>query len=390
MDGRGDGIIILSDEIDETPADPAAAAQSLADAIDRTGAQIGAAASEYLRQISSPEAISLLGKRLAQSDEPERTELDTVAAEYKELENLLRAEIRAEWLARLPQLDGSAQAIPRNLADLPFPLDKINTELFAHNAGRGTISTESRKQRAAGVELLTALSLEFVGKAAKMHIRKLTPFDRRVLLTVGGLYLNGLDIITFSQIHAKMGGTSVPNERQRDRIWTALVTLCNAWIEVDNRLERAIISESPKIKMGFHLLEGRLGAIDYRGSSAEAIRVLASPQWLDLATKRGDQITRVPFALFSNGLSLTDSNIALSDWLADRAARCNRNSKAERHIRLDSAANKAGLKINNRSARQKLKKKVSSVLGHFAEIGFIEGFSEYENGYTIQPKKGGG
>ena len=388
MDSNGDGIIIIPTDLDAQPVNPAEAARSLCAQLDRTGDQISAAIKAAAGQISNPQRLAALSDqldRLAQSiqaaadqtsEEPARTELDTVEAEAAALLELLNAEKR---------LDEPAQDLPRQLENLPFPLDKVTRAITSNPAGRGSIDNASKAQRAQGIRLLTRLSLNFVGEAAKREIDRLTPFDRRALLTIGGLYMNGAHTVTLAQIYAKMGGGRM-NADQREKLAQSIETLCCTRVTADNSEERAVNPDAPKIKLNFALLEARIGLVEYRGRTVDAVTVLALPQWLQLAELRGE-ITRIPFEAFTDGLRLTDQSSALSDYLLDRIAHMNNNPQhAETHIRIDTAAAKCGAQLNNRSEKQKFARKLETKLKHYAAIGHITSYKPYESGFVVIPK----
>lgn len=388
MDSNGDGIIIIPTDLDAQPVNPAEAARSLCAQLDRTGDQISAAIKAAAGQISNPQRLAALSDqldRLAQSiqaaadqtsEEPARTELDTVEAEAAALLELLDAEKR---------LDEPAQDLPRQLENLPFPLDKVTRAITSNPAGRGSIDNASKAQRAQGIRLLTRLSLNFVGEAAKREIDRLTPFDRRALLTIGGLYMNGAHTVTLAQIYAKMGGGELKPE-QREKLAQSIETLCCTRVTADNSEERAVNPDAPKIKLNFALLEARIGLVEYRGRTVDAVTVLALPQWLQLAELRGE-ITRIPFEAFTDGLRLTDQSSALSDYLLDRIAHMNNNPQhAETHIRIDTAAAKCGAQLNNRSEKQKFARKLEKKLKHYAAIGHITSYKPYESGFVVIPK----
>ena len=388
MDSNGDGIIIIPTDLDAQPVNPAEAARSLCAQLDRTGDQISAAIKAAAGQISNPQRLAALSDqldRLAQSiqaaadqtsEEPARTELDTVEAEAAALLELLDAEKR---------LDEPARDLPRQLENLPFPLDKVTRAITSNPAGRGSIDNASKAQRAQGIRLLTRLSLNFVGEAAKREIDRLTPFDRRALLTIGGLYMNGAHTVTLAQIYAKMGGGELKPE-QREKLAQSIETLCCTRVTADNSEERAVNPDAPKIKLNFALLEARIGLVEYRGRTVDAVTVLALPQWLQLAELRGE-ITRIPFEAFTDGLRLTDQSSALSDYLLDRIAHMNNNPQhAETHIRIDTAAAKCGAQLNNRSEKQKFARKLETKLKHYAAIGHITSYKPYESGFVVIPK----
>lgn len=392
MDSNGDGIIIIPTDLDAQPVNPAEAARSLCAQLDRTGDQISAAIKAAAGQISNPQRLAALSDqldRLAQSvqaaadqtsEEPARTELDTVEAEAAALLDLIQAEQK-------PQLSEAARALPAELEKLPFPLDKVTRAITGNPAGSGSIDNASKQQRAQGIKLLTRLSLRFVDEAAQRKINQLTPFDRRVLLTLGGLFLNGAHTVTLAQLYAKMGGGGEMNATQRAKLSDSIENLCCTRVTADNSAELAVNPDGPRICLKFSLLEARQGLAEYRGRKVDAVTVLAMPQWLQLAEMRG-QITRIPFEAFADGLRLTDQSSALSDYLLDRIAHMNSNPQhAETHIRIDTAAEKCGADIGNRNTKQKFARKLEKKLKHYANIGHITGYRPYEHGFLIIPKK---
>lgn len=373
------GIIILpiSDEPDARPmtaAERAEAVRRLCAQVQQTGDQISAAALQQVRQ-TAPQQLAALSDQLDQlaqraaelaaaHDEPARTELDSIAAEYEALRQL----IEAEQLDRLPKLDN----LPEMRQGLPMPLDRVTRQIFERGAGRWKV-TQSAAQSA-------IIALLEIGATADtvQRLEKLTAYDKRLLLAVGGLCENDRLQFTFAQLWAAMGGGSRLNARQREQMRRSL------WKLSGTRIKTTLTAGADSIKLDFALLEYAAIEATYKGQKVDAIEISAKPKWLKIAEARR-QITALPFAVFADGLSLTEQSIALSDYLLTQIAHMKRQKDFSRQMRLDSIATAAGANIADWTAQKAFCAKIEKKLAHYAATGFIAGFTRYAHGYKIEP-----
>ena len=353
------GIIILpiGEEPDARPmtaAERAEAVRRLCAQVQQTAPQL-AALSDQLAQRAAELA--------ADHEEPARTELDSIAAEYEALRQL----IEAEQLDRLPKLDN----LPEMRQGLPMPLDRITRQIFERGAGRWKV-TQSAAQSA-------IIALLEIGATADtvQRLEKLTAYDKRLLLAVGGLCENERMQFTFRQLYEAMGGRGNLGANQREQMQRSL------WKLSGTRIKTTLTAGADSIKLDFALLEYASIEATYKGQKVDAIEISAKPKWLKIAEARR-QITALPFAVFADGLSLTEQSLAAGDYMLTQIAHMKRQKEYSRCMRLDKIAAEAGARIDHHEARRKFREKIAAKLTHYASIGFIRGFSEYAQGYKIE------
>ena len=356
------GIIILpyDGEPDAQPLDATAAARSLCAQISRTGDQISTAAAARLAALKA--RADQLAQQ-AQDGEPIQTELDTLEAEAAALLEL----IKREQLETLPKLDSSQEM--RNGA--PMPLDRVTRQIFERPPGNYRIKQADKPKS----PLIALLSIGATPDTVQ-RLEKLTAYDKRVLLAVGGLCENNRLQFTFTQLWAVMGGSGRLNARQREQMRQSLRKLAGT------RIIAELKAGADSLKFDFALLEYSSIEGIYKGQKVDAIEISRRPQWLRIAEARR-QITAIPLDLFADGLSLTEHSITLTDYLTTQAAHMKRQKDFPRQMRLDSIAAAVGANIQNRAAKKAFCEKIETKLDHFTRTGFIKGYSRYAQGYKI-------
>lgn len=393
-----DGIIILpiSDEPDAQPADPAAAVRGLCDQLDRTGDQIRAAAVQSLQQIS-PQRLAALSDQMQQlaqrvqdataaaeqdgsGEEPARTELDSLRAEFAALQRVFaaeEAERRAAELAALPTLD----SLPQMRKGMPLPVDKVTRGIFKPAADGGQRYGEytiRRSKTDAKSPILAILGFSAT-KDSIERLEALTGFDNLVLLAIGGLCENGVNGFSYSQLWRAMGNRGEIGGYDRSRIKRSLQKLAKCRIY----LKQTAFDFS--IETDFALLEYRATTVKYHGQKAGFISILARPAWLEIADAQ-NQLTKVSFDVYADGDALTDQGAALSIYLVREIAHMRNQRTFPREMRLDTIAAAAGVNITHRESKRRLCKRIEAKLTHYATMKnpFIKGFVKYENGYKIK------
>lgn len=372
------GIIILPISEPEQDARPltaeerAAAVRSLCAQVQQTGDHISAAAAQQVQQIS-PERLAALADQLDQlaqrvqaaadqsDDEPPRTELDTIEAEA--------AALLAEY-AKYPEI----LPLLEMRQGTPMPLDRVTRQIFERGAGSYRIT-----QSAARSDIIALLEIGATAETVQ-QLEKLTAYDKRLLLAVGGLCENNRLQFTFAQLWAAMGGAGRMNARQRDQIKQSLRKL--ACTRIVGQVQRK--KDRTNVNFDFPLVMYEYADGLYKGQLVDIIEIAKKPRWLEIAEAR-QQITAVPFDIFADGLKLTEKSIALSDYMLAQIAHMKREKEFSRHMRLEKLATEAGAKIADHKARREFCEKVEKKLAHFAATGFIAGFTRYAQGYKIEP-----
>ena len=379
-----DGIIILPTDLDAEPVNPADAARSFLDAYDQQTAELAALRAQAINTAADLAALKVQEIRrkaaeaaeadaAAAAHEPPRTAADTAAAELAALREML------DTVQSLPEL----QPIPDQLDGLPMPLDRVTKQIFAPEQNekgelqRRTGEYKVRQNKSKQSPIIAVL--DFGTPDTVQRLDRLTAYDRRVLLAVGGLCENGIMRFSFTQLFHAMGGTTKPKAQQREQMRNALHKM-----RFGVKVELPADDGGAALKLDFTLLDSVVVSVNYQGQTAEAIQLTQKPLWLKIAEAR-KQITALPFAVFADGLSLTENSIAVSEYLLTEIAHMKRQKTFSRQMRLDSIAAGAGVDIAHREKRRRLADKVEKKLTHYAATGYIQGFAKYENGYTISP-----
>jgi len=395
------GIIILpigEESPDAQPVNTAAAVHSLLAQIDRTGDQIGAAASQQVRQIS-PQRLAVLADQLDQlaqraaelaadqSDEPARTEADTAAAEFEVLRQILAAEAaelaaaeaekRAAELAALPKVD----QLPQFTEGIPQPVDKVTHNIFVAANDGGQRYGEyriTRSSKDAKSPLIAILGFSATRDSVE-RLEALTAFDHLILLAIGGLCENGIMHFSIGQLWRAMGNRGELNGRDRNKIRHSLEKLSRTRIY----LRQTAFDFSREDD--FALIEYRYRAEAYRGKKVQCIYMLAAPAWLEIARAQR-QITKIPFEAYADGTPMTEQGMALSIYLLQEIAHMRNQKDYPRQMRLDTLAEAAGANISHHEARRKFCRKIETKLTYYANMKspYIASWSRYENGYKIK------
>lgn len=257
---------------------------------------------------------------------------------------------------------------------VPFPIDKVTQMIFERSEDEKKIKVTLSEQCGDIIAWLEFMATD----ETKQQLEKLTPYDKRMLLAIGYLCENNHYQFTFAQLWETMGGKhSNLNKRQREQMKKSLRKLACT------RIIARIPASDGIAELDFSLIAYSACEAVYKGQHVDAINISERPTWLEIAKMRDNQLTAIPIEAFSDGLSLTDRSIALSDYMLTQIAHMKNQKDFPRQMRLDKLAEKAGTAISDHKARQEFCGKVETKLSHFAKIGHISGFTQYANGYKI-------
>ena len=100
---------------------------------------------------------------------------------------------------------------------------------------------------------------------------------------------------------------------------------------------------------------------------------------MTFAKQRG-QITTIPVRLLNSHVSMTDTNLAIEDYLLDRISHA-KKGKGQSKILYRTICDKAGAVTVKQ--RQRVPEKVKEYLTHYVKCSYIASFTEAPDGVTV-------
>lgn len=302
------------------------------------------------------------------------------------------ADILAAWAAMKAARVSQEDAAPKDPAAidrvnvipvdrLTYPLDKVNANIWSlletDTGGQLRIRAEklgSKKE----INILYSIDFDALGSNARIT-KKLTQFDKRVYIAVAGLFNAGNTVITLRQIHLAMGGTGRASANQRQKISAAVHKMHGAMISIDNAIEAGTYNYPKFVYNGSLLPIERIRKIVNGNVVEEAIHLFREPPAMTFARQRG-QITTIPVRLLNSHVSMTDTNLAIEDYLLDRISHA-KKGKGQSKILYRTICDKAGAVTAKQ--RQRVPEKIKEYLTHYVKCGYIASFAETSDGVTV-------
>lgn len=264
---------------------------------------------------------------------------------------------------------------------LTYPLDKVNSKIWSllETDTRGQLRIRAEKLGSKKeINILYSIDFDALGSNARIT-KKLTQFDKRVYIAVAGLFNAGNSVITLRQIHLAMGGTGRASANQRQKISAAVHKMHGAMISIDNAIEAGTYNYPKFVYTGSLLPIERIRKIVNGNVVEEAIHLFREPPAMTFARQRG-QITTIPVRLLNSHVSMTDTNLAIEDYLLDRISHA-KKGKGQSKILYRTICEKVGAVTVKR--RQRVPEKVKEYLTHYVKCGYIASFAETSDGVTV-------
>ena len=264
---------------------------------------------------------------------------------------------------------------------LTYPLDKVNSKIWSllETDTRGQLRIRAEKLGSKKeINILYSIDFDALGSNARIT-KKLTQFDKRVYIAVAGLFNAGNSVITLRQIHLAMGGTGRASANQRQKISAAVHKMHGAMISIDNAIEAGTYNYPKFVYTGSLLPIERIRKIVNGNVVEEAIHLFREPPAMTFARQRG-QITTIPVRLLNSHVSMTDTNLAIEDYLLDRISHA-KKGKGQSKILYRTICDKAGAVTAKQ--RQRVPEKVKEYLTHYVKCGYIASFAETSDGVTV-------
>lgn len=316
---------------------------------------IKAAANEVLNNVLSKDSLTHWREVLEQA-RPVMEALDELTAlepyleaelkkpEYNgvTLDDLLR-DILPRDLLQLPE-DGllykalqaarsaRAEALPvintHRTKTLNTPVDRVNFlawDNFKETGDQIAFNLMSERDKndpaRSSLDITMRYSLSFGDDPNIKTTKELNHYDRRLMQAVDTLYTNdtsGQHIYLLGDIYRAMGGKGDIGNR-RDRLNNSLTKQATARVYMDNAAE-AKHYNYPHIEYDGNILYFERIRVIYNGQEVEALHFLRRPVFMELADGR-KEITDIPLKVLQSGISQTDDNLRIEDYLLQRIAR---------------------------------------------------------------------
>lgn len=271
-----------------------------------------------------------------------------------------------------------------------IPVDKINRNVWKgieETDPNGQINfqflTGKQGKKYRGIEPLVTYSLDFSSLEESLPIvKKLTSFDKRVMVAVGALFNAGNSTITLTDIYHKMGNaeTKRPNSTDLKKINESLTKQLKAHLKIDNYEEERAGLKYPRFKYDSTLLQFERVTAEIDGKITEgAIHFFREPPLLSFAKGRG-QITTVKNAVLESPLPKTDKNLKIDDYLIEEISFMKVNKAFSNKILFSTLFEACGLVGDKNPAR--IKDTIKEYLTHYKKTAFIKNF-EIKKDYIL-------
>lgn len=229
----------------------------------------------------------------------------------------------------------------------------------------------------------TSINFDVLGDNAKIT-KQLTQFDKRVYIAVSALFNAGNTVVTLQQIHSAMGNSGGASADQRKKISEALNKMQRALISISNSEEIQAQYNYPRFEYtGMLLPIERVRSIVHGNVVEGAIHIFREPPAMTFARQR-NQITTIPAAVLNSHVSMTNSNLAVEDYLLERISRAKdrtKNGHGKEKILYKTVCDNAN--ATTQKQRQRVPPKVRKYLDHYVKTGFIKRYTEEADGVTV-------
>ena len=286
--------------------------------------------------------------------------------------------------------------VAKEVFGIDYPIDKVNGNiwnLLAESEKNGQMSIRfnvAKHNSGKRANVLYSIDFNNLGEGVTIT-KKLTPFDKRVMIAAAALYNAGNEVVSVSQIYEKMGNAGRPSAKQVEKINESLTKLEAAHIFLTNDYgEDAETETYPKRAIKFEysgsLLPMERMSAYINGQLVEtAVHLFREPPLVSFARGR-HQITTVEPKLLQSPLSKTDQNLMIDDYLIDRIAKMKRTKTNHKQVItkiLFESLNKE-CKRTTTKQKQRTPETVYKYLDYYKKCGFISGYKKESDGVDIE------
>jgi len=333
--------------------------------------------------------------------------VENKAAEWYELPDNWDYEEEFSVIARKEDAIGLAinsglptHVIANQVLKVDYPLDYINRTVWDYIAdadpngqltflpnGEGAFGIFNMAKKNSGKVANVFYSINFAGLDSDAKItKKLTNFDKRVMIAVAALFNAGNTVISINQIHKTMGNADNANSRQKQNIKDSVIKMNAAQILLSNKYKEAPNPETstypnvPEFEYINTLLPMKLCAAYVNGVlTQDAIQIYDEPPLVTFAKSR-KQFTTIPPELLASNIPKTEQNLAIEDYLIERIFKMRRDSKNKHKKPITKILFSTINENCNRRTKDRKKatpKKVYEYLDYYKSLESFKLFSDY-------------
>ena len=290
------------------------------------------------------------------------------------------------------------------IKEIDFTTDKVNRETWNQWAnlepgqialgfsedgtGELGINLANPKDRKRGIQRVMTYSINFEELEDAGIAPRLEPYDRRVYEALSSLWGHvtndtGQETFSLKDIHYAMGYTSEPSSGAKKKINDSITKMSRAHIAVDN-FDESSVYKYPHFKYDASLLpmERITGYVDGQITDG-LIHLFREPPLFTFARER-EQFTSYSVRLLQTPLNKTNKNLMVEDYIREQIAWMkNKGSSANRSNKITFADLFKEARIVRRDDKARQKKNVVKLLEHYIKCGWIEGYKEAADGFTI-------
>ena len=264
---------------------------------------------------------------------------------------------------------------------LAYPVDKINSNIWGllEKDTQGQIGFDMSKQ-GSNSELITYYSINFEALDNVKISRRLTHFDKAVIIAAAAIYNAGQEVFTATQIHKLLTGKDNPAPNQVEKYARSFEKMGAATISIDNKEVAKQYNYPEFIYTGKLLPHETVKAVVNGKTTEAAIHLFREPPVITFA-KLHKQVTTIKASLLQVPISNTDTNIAIKDYLIERIAVAKRQGKNTETILLRTLIEKTQAQ---KTKKKDLLEKVQACCKHFKAEQFITGATITEDKINIK------
>ena len=275
------------------------------------------------------------------------------------------------------------------ISTIDYPTDKVNRAIWK------TLDAESRgddgffhiavEREGSKKQIDILYNIDFAKKEEQLesglrdvnNLPALTARTKRVMIAANELYKNSRSgIFSKTQLYHAMGYTGTPGESDQIMIESELNLLLSV-MSIDNAQEVDAGYKYARFKYTGAIMPHERVRTWINGKlTTDAIHLFRQPPLMEFAENRG-QITTVKAELLNIGRNKNVQTMAIEDYLLTRIARMKDAKKKKKAL-----SNKilyetvfSNCALTEKKQKQRAKGKITDILNHYKEQGYIKGFS---------------
>lgn len=278
-------------------------------------------------------------------------------------------------------IDDIKSVTTNDVVKLIYPIDRVNRkiwdlqEIISNEELKIGMESDEDEKKGKQINLYFTFDFDQIEKEIEA-VNRLIPYDKRVYIAVSGEFEAGNHTTSLTNIYRSMGYTGRPGATDLERISDSLTKMSLIQITVDNK-EEARVYNYPRFRYKGQMLPiERIEAIVDGNILDASVHLFREPPLYTFAKER-NHISTIEIDVLQSPISKTKSNLMLEDYILDRflkARHGNANPRVlyttlHKHLSIDKTTS-AGKK-----AIARLPDKVTKLLDHYVNTGFISGYS---------------